>query len=119
MIYTSYYGNLKNLPLEKCLAISQGVPSFYEGAKDVRLAPPWHMVRNAKDYEPEEWRNIYFQQLDRFDPEEIAMIVNEKILLCWEKPGDRCHRHYVIDWLRFKGISVTSMEWGNDQESFL
>ena len=31
------------------------------------------------------------------------------ILLCYEKPGDFCHRHLVADWLTKNGVNC--IEW--------
>lgn len=122
VVYTSYYANLKHLPKDRCLAISQGVPAFARSLTILKeLAPPWAWVKEAKqnpDYDPEAWKRRYLERLDfTLDPKDVAEQLNGKIILCWEPPGKRCHRHYVIEWLRAKGFEVRSEEWGKTQPS--
>lgn len=41
------------------------------------------------------------------DPEEIYNDLKDKILLCYEKPSDFCHRHLVAKWLnRNLGLNI-------------
>ena len=35
-------------------------------------------------------------------------------LVCYEKPGDFCHRHLVAQWLRDAGYSVEEWETGGE-----
>ena len=52
-MHTSYFGNIKNLPRGKTIAICQGIPVWYKGARYLDLAPSWDMVRlrDSKEYE--------------------------------------------------------------------
>ena len=34
-------------------------------------------------------------------------------LICYEKPGDFCHRHLVAKWLREHGVDCTELEYKN------
>lgn len=116
-ISKSYFGNLKKLPIEKCVAISQGVPAGFRGTVDKRFAPLWSMVKNH-GLTPEEWKAKYFKILDKnISPEEAARVLDGKIILCWETPGKSCHRHHLIEWLTQRGIEVDSEEVGQPQRS--
>jgi hypothetical protein len=46
--------------------------------------------------------------LANLDPVEVYQTLGENaVLLCWEKPGDACHRRLVAEWLeRHLGIEV-------------
>ena len=100
MIYTSYYSNkaLKSVgSLFGLVGISQGVPKWYKGEVFKALAPSWAWVR-MKDMN--EYTRLYRSQvLSKLDPLEISQQLDNSILLCWEKPGEFCHRRLVADWL--------------------
>jgi hypothetical protein len=76
--------------------------------------PQCHLVMPRWSYfkaEPDEWDRQYFAQLDRFGPEKIARVLeriarehqaDRLVLLCWERPGARCHRRLLADWLLAK-----------------
>jgi hypothetical protein len=115
-VYKSYYGNLHKLDVSRCVGISQGVPSGFAGRIDRRMAPPWSLVKNASGYPEHEWKEKYFGCLDRnITPQQAAEVINGKIILCWERPGIMCHRHFLIEWLTLRGIEVDSEEWGDTQ----
>lgn len=118
-IYTSYWGNLKNLPIEAVVGISQGIPKNWTGPRIMELCPPWNMVKNVYGLSPLEWKERYFQQISVLDPKKVAKALNHRIILCWEKPGERCHRHYVIEWLRNAGLEVETAEWGKTPQTEL
>ena len=60
------------------------------------LAPTYPMLKLGNDGYLEKFAAI----LSRLDPEIVAEDVKGKILLCWEKPGDFCHRRLVAEWLK-------------------
>jgi len=82
----------------KAVAISQGVPPFYQGARYEPLAPPWWLI-SIKD--PVEYRQKYEEAvLAKLDPAKVFKDLGEgSILLCWEKEPDGCHRRIVAEWL--------------------
>jgi len=55
-----------------------------------------------------EYRAAYQEILDRLDPRKVYQELGEDaILLCWEKPGEFCHRRLVAEWLeRELGVEV-------------
>lgn len=80
------------------VSISQGVPKWFRGRQYKKLAPSWAMVR-LKD--EAEYVRQYKALLAKLDPREVVMELGmDAILLCWEKPGEFCHRRLVAEWLQ-------------------
>ena len=113
MIYTSYYGNLKKIRATVGLhtvAISQGVPRWYgKGERmEKRLAPSRAMLKGTG----EEYDIAYAALLAALDPRMLYEAIGDGgVMLCWEKPGDKCHRRWVAEW--FEGsLGVVVPEFG-------
>jgi hypothetical protein len=112
-MFTSYYGNLKKILAEhpelEPVAISQGIPFWYgKRRKDQRLAPYWEMLEAGADACTRGLEAAF----RRLDPKEVYDSLGENaVLLCWEKPGYRCHRRLVAEWLE-KALGVTITELG-------
>lgn len=108
MIQTSYYGN-KALRYAagkfRLVGISQGVPKWFQGDVFKALAPTWEMVRLQ---DMEKYTRLYEREiLARLNPLKLAESLDNTILLCWEKPGEFCHRRLVAEWLETAaGIAV-------------
>ena len=68
------------------------------------------MIRNWKSGKQDrEAMNDYIRTyqrdvLDNLDPNEIRLALEGKILLCYEKPGDFCHRHLLAHWMNEHSI---------------
>jgi len=45
LMFTSYFGNVKNLKGQKLVAISQGIPKWYIGPRYMPLAPSWGLIK--------------------------------------------------------------------------
>lgn len=106
-IYTSYFANTRHV--SNTVAICTGVPEWYKGEIYPALAPGWDIVMEYKqavrDGKPiNEIIDNYIKRYENeilfyLDPEEIYNDLKDKILLCYEKPSDFCHRHLVRKWL--------------------
>lgn len=89
----------------KAVAISRGVPKWYKGRRYLKLAPSWELIK----IEDPQFTKLYYRYiLDRLDPKKVYKeLGQDAILLCWEKPGEFCHRRVVARWLEEKlGIEV-------------
>ena len=42
-------------------------------------------------------------------PEELIAIFDKRILLCYEKSSDFCHRHILREWLIGKSILINEL----------
>jgi hypothetical protein len=105
-IYTSYHGNVKKLLAGNIqpVNISRYPPRWANYPSIFQLAPSGDMLPlSKKDYVPR-----FVSLLNKLDPEavmrEIKKISKQNggkdiALLCFEKPGDFCHRELVADWL--------------------
>ncbi len=113
-IYTSYFGNLKRLGAQKIIPIGVALytPKWYQGPELKLLAPRGYML--AKDVTEDSYIQMYNGQvLARLNPGGVVKMIEQLsggrdcALLCYEKPGDFCHRHLIADWLnKSLGIGV-------------
>ena len=94
---TSYYGRAKQITWpDQPVAISRGIPYWYRGRVMQELAPTRAMLALPND----EFEAQMRARLDALNPQEIAEKLGPNaVLLCWEKPFDRCHRRMVAEWL--------------------
>ena len=105
-IYTSYFGQLKNLQKYNIIpiAICRFLPKYYNGLIYQNIAPSVDILNNCK--------NSHFEYVQRFNNEILNQLSpldvyndlitltnnNDCALLCYEKTGF-CHRFLVSDWL--------------------
>lgn len=114
MIYTGYFAKYRGpngVSIAQTQPTKQGLPYFLE---ERRLCPPMELLSRYKRREirEDEFERIYRNSvLKSLDPKEIGKQLQGKVLLCWEKPGDFCHRYIVADWLFCAGFLVK--EWEN------
>jgi len=98
MIFTSNFKIAGRLP--QAVAISLGVPRGWRGRRCKALAPPRDLI---KIMEPDRFIPLYRAQvLDKLDPMQVIRDLggDNFVMVCWEPPGDFCHRRVVAAWLR-------------------
>ncbi len=98
MIFTSNFKIAGHLP--QAVAISLGVPRGWRGARCIVLAPPRPLI---KIMDEATFIPLYRAQvLDKLDPPKIIQDLggDNFIMLCWEAPGEFCHRRVVAAWMR-------------------
>lgn len=119
-IYTSYYAKMRNLnPNFVCVQISTSKPSWFLYAKDSipELFPGWDLVNGIKTgtITEEQYKREYLERLSVMDKSYILNRITEisnmngskdVVLLCYEKPGDFCHRHLVGEWLGIEELDI-------------
>lgn len=94
---TSCFGVSASHP--NAVAISRGVPRWYKGRTYMPLAPSWALIK-VRD-EAEYTRRYKIEVLARLDPRKVADDLGaDAVLLCWERPGEFCHRRLVAAWLK-------------------
>ncbi|HMB31329.1 MAG TPA: hypothetical protein VKN82_05860 [Desulfohalobiaceae bacterium] len=109
-ISTSYFANINYLTNPVSIARSEPkwfIASFKEPPVYKKLAPSWSLIGKSKQgkISLEEYIDIYYQSvLKGTDPFIVIteLILNfgaELTLICWEKPGNFCHRRLVATWL--------------------
>lgn len=107
MIYTSNFS--KNGNNENAVAICGKSPAFFKGMEYKKLAPKYWFFKKYKEDHDEEFyiKHYYLEVLSKLDPQKVYEELDGKILLCYEKETDFCHRFLVADWLEQKlGIKV-------------
>jgi hypothetical protein len=98
MIFTSNFKIAGRLP--QAVAISRGIPRGWQGRRCKALAPPRDLI---KIMEPERFIALYRAQvLDKLDPMQVIQDLggDNFIMLCFEPPGEFCHRRVVAAWMR-------------------
>lgn len=118
MIYTSYFAKLSKLPANITpIAICGKLPEWYKGIQYKKLAPKWSFFSVWKethdnDYYVEHFCKEVLYPLNADDVIKDLYELAEKsqdediVLICYERPGDFCHRHLVANWLRNQGYPV-------------
>jgi hypothetical protein len=105
MILTSNFKTAGHLP--QAVAISLGVPRGWAGRRYTRLAPNRRLV---KIMDPTTFTRLYKSEvLDKLDPMQVIRDLggDNFVLLCWEAPGEFCHRRVVSVWMeKATGIKV-------------
>ena len=116
MIYTSYFGKLKSLPDNIVpISICGKAPNWYKGLEYKKLAPKYDFFMKWKEnHDNDYYIKCYNEQvLDELNVSDVIVELNNMInydtnkdiaLICYEKPGDFCHRHLVADWLKQHGL---------------
>ena len=105
-MFTSYFWRF-NLKDDPCLvSIARKTPEWFQGRRYTALAPRSNMLK----MDEEEYRRKYQLILDRLNPRRVYEDLGEEaVLLCWEQPGEFCHRRLVAAWLE-EALGVTVPE---------
>jgi uncharacterized protein (DUF488 family) len=117
MIYTSYFSS-KKYNKENGISIAR-YNKFWDGESYPLLYPSASLLAWWKDLNKSEQNDIWFTEqyeqayfketLDVLDPHRVAAELEGKVLLCYEKSEDFCHRHLVAEWLRRYGYEVEEL----------
>lgn len=84
------------------VSIAGRAPNWYTGRQYKKLAPKiWFFKKYKEDGDQEFYTKCFYSEvLDKLDPQEVFNELEENaIILCWEEPGEFCHRKLVADWL--------------------
>lgn len=120
MIYTTYFAKLKSLPSSITpVSICGWPPKFYTGLQYKNLAPLWSFFSEWKrthdnDYYIRCFKSLVLSKLNQKEVVDClhSMAGTEDIaLVCYEKPGDFCHRHLVADWLNEAGYQCEEYKY--------
>lgn len=92
------------------MSIAGRSPSWYAGRRYSKLAPKlWFFAEFKRDGNSELYTARFKDEvLSELDPQETFDSLGEDaILLCYEKPGEFCHRRIVAEWFETElGIVV-------------
>lgn len=117
-MYTSNFAKLRVLEKDKSVrpvAISIGLPKWYTGPREIRLAPMWQMLKMPR----EDYDRLFWQHLNKLNAVEIYHSLGENaVLLCYEKHNDWCHRRMVAEWFE-QQLGIVVPEYGFDRSETL
>ena len=133
MIYTTYFANLKKLDKKNScpIAICGKSPDGYCGLEYKKLAPKWWFFKMWKENHDNSFYEVNFYE-EVLNPlsieqvmEDLRVLINNRYnteipqekewwnnisfdiyLVCYEKPGDFCHRHLVANWMSGMGVRI-------------
>ena len=110
--------NFKVYKGDQGVAICIYPPLDYTGAQYPSLAPDRQtfFAKKAGEIDEKEYERQYREKvLSRLDPKETYKTFQKSVLLCWEDPGDFCHRRIIADWMQEEtGIEVPEWKPGDD-----
>ena len=100
-MFTSCYSRLKQIPADlEPVAVSKGVPVWFQGRREPRLAPTSAMHSMSLPDMVATYR-AYLTEIERAGHAQgLAESLGPRaVLLCWEPPGFACHRRIAAEWL--------------------
>lgn len=109
---TSYFANRVAANDPKAVSIALWPPRLWKGRRYNALNPPPDLLRRSKAGLP--WLE-YVKEYDekvlaKLDPVKVYNDLSDSILLCWERPGEHCHRQLVAIWIKSRlGIDVPEL----------
>lgn len=110
---TSYFGNKEASADPSAVSIARWPPRWWgKRRRFIALAPSISLLNRSKaglpwpEYVTEYKHDI----LAEMNPAKVFLELGAKsILLCWERPGEDCHRHLVAEWLE-KSLNIKILE---------
>lgn len=110
---TSYFANKASGYDPQAVSIARWPPRWWgKRRRYIALAPSADLLKRAKagmpwpEYVAEYKRDV----LARLDPAKVYSDLSDSILLCWERPGEDCHRRLVAEWIESSlGVKVPEM----------
>jgi hypothetical protein len=104
-----YHPAVKSNPA--AVSIARFTPRWWgPGRRYIVLAPSPDLLHRSRMGLPIEAYNREFNAyLCSLEPQRIWQDLQDKILICYERPGEHCHRRLVAAWLE-KVLNVTIPE---------
>lgn len=116
---TSYFANINNIKVP--LSISGKAPDWYNGPQCKLLAPKWEFFnayKNGEIDEAEYTHQFHELVLKPHHPRDlyrrlVSDYSEDVTLLCYERPGDFCHRRIVASWFESHMPEIEVPEWSH------
>ena len=110
--------NFKTYKGDNGVAICLYPPLDYSGTQYPALAPnrQTFFAKKADEIDEAEYEKQYRELvLSKQDAKNVYEMFQKSVLLCWEPPGDFCHRRIVADWIQEElGIEIPEWQPGDD-----
>lgn len=108
-VKTGYFAQMKKYQAAGYMpiAIVASTPNWYKGNSMAVFAPEWSLVEDWKKNRItwETYEERYLGMLDKRGISYALKVLEQfekVVLLCYEKPGDKCHRHLLAEYLNSK-----------------
>ena len=121
-LYTSYFANVKKLleaGYKNLVCVAGYAPKFYFDTPKARFMPELAPRRDwfwewKNGHLPNEWYIEKYNEtvLAKLDPNKVVEELGDNaVMLCYEKPGDFCHRHLIAEWItQNTGVPVEEIQ---------
>lgn len=111
---TSYFGNKAAAANPNSVSIARWPPRWWgANRRYIALAPSIDLLNRSRAGLPwpEYVKEYRHDILGKLDPAKVLSDLGEDaIILCWEKPGEDCHRRLVAEWIeKHTGIKVPEL----------
>lgn len=116
-IYTSYFSNMREINKQGIVPINIALwpPRFFTG-KSIRYVAPTRSILKDTKSDEEYIRRYKAEILAALDIKKLLLDIEEisggkdVALLCYEKPGELCHRHLLAEYMNEQGCDVHELE---------
>lgn len=109
-LYTSYFANVKKLQeagYTNLVCVAGYAPKFYFDVPNASFYPGLAPRRDwflewRNEHLPNEWYIEKYKEtvLAKLNPHQVVKDLGDNaVMLCYEKPGDFCHRHLIAEWI--------------------
>ena len=122
-LHTSYFAKVKHLRqmgFTNLVCIAGYAPKFFFDVDGARFMPDLAPRKDwfwewKNGHLPNEWYIQRYNEtvLSKLDPNKVVEELGDgAVMLCYEKPGDFCHRHLIADWIEVNtGIKVSEVQF--------
>ena len=97
---SSYFAKSAEHP--NAVSIACFKPHWFKGRSYSKLAPTFDILERYKRTGNKRQYVLEYREqvLSKLNPKEVfEELGDDAVLLCFEKPGNFCHRHLATDWL--------------------
>lgn len=120
-IYTSFFGNVKKIEEAGVVPVSISLyPPKWRKWTELRIFAPTKSILFESKGDDDYTQRFKAEILNKLNPQEVKKLLQtvtggkDFALLCFERPGDFCHRHLVAQWLREEvGLGIEEFSSGN------
>lgn len=105
---TNYYSQFmrdRKKDFSNIVAISRTSPDWFKGEKRLDLAPTWNTLRTFQTsrkltFDKQKYTMDYISNINKTtDLLEVVESLNNKTIVCYEEPGEFCHRFLLMEYL--------------------
>jgi len=110
---TSYFAKYKE---NNGICIALKKPEYFQGESYPNLFPTWEIIKIYKYHHYKDYKEKYVyeyqkQILSKLNPNKVYDDLKDRVLLCYEKSGEFCHRRIVAAWIeRYTGHKVEEIK---------